>query len=211
MIGAARDGRFIPWDNDGDVGVRWSDMRRIRAAAMLYSARGLWSPDVKIIFRSGVDKEVIGFKLTNVTSGVYVDGLILHEEGDNLVYRWPEMLPGCRACPRACRKKCHVTIPTSAYLPARPCRLEHELFWCPAQTSEVLTGFFGRLAIPTKHKHYYENRDDPLYYEHQFKLDADLIMADQETAWGEAPDLDALLDRFVTSHLHEDGEAAEEE
>ena len=72
LLGAQRDQRIVPWDNDADVGMTESDLERM-IEALRDGASYPGHDEIVTVRRFGPDTDCIAVKFIDSTNGLYVD------------------------------------------------------------------------------------------------------------------------------------------
>lgn len=137
MLGQARCGDVLPWDNDCDVGIKMSDVSRLTAGPL---------PNGFVLMKKSV---VIPFAVVDTKSGFYCDvfqmDFVPKENGAYVAWPW-----GHHTCPQFPRPEdkpytpvgC-MKLPLDGVLPFRSCIMSGVEQSCPADMPKVLTVNFG--------------------------------------------------------------------
>jgi len=157
LLGSKRDGKFIPWDEDGDVAVTWGVFQR----KVLNVTKGKdvrFGKDNRFVFQTECRNADIPGRIVDSTTGFFVDVFTLFtskswNQCEDPFYRkqykgkskqvQSDELFNPYPFPNSDHKmQCKLFKRTDVY-PLVPCKFEGVDFSCPAKTEKVLKLCYG--------------------------------------------------------------------
>merc|ERR1712232_37754 len=163
LLGSVRNGRIIPYDKDGDIGVLRESLQQICKTKFTL-------PDKRYVFEvygcvnkpSGTRDKPLPGRLVDTNIGIYVD---IFEHTTDIVYVSDDNKPsqknkgkenekklscmpsvcfgGCKNCQRVFPFVRYFSVPIDWVFPLSKCTLEGKETFCPNQSEEVLRYFYG--------------------------------------------------------------------
>lgn len=143
-VGAWRGATFLPWDNDGDVGIFAVDALQAAACVSMHYGTGKTVPyrDVTFVFRVGFMSATILFKTFHSTLPGSIDGILFSRRDQHVFVEDATNLPKHHTITE-------VKMPVSSVLPLKRCRFDHLVLWCPNDMEEYLHHWYGEdLSVP---------------------------------------------------------------